>query len=244
MSLNEWIKEKDRKTADRMAAEENYFLLSPTRTGLTHVLFPLIEKHIHGLCLDAGAGRGAYHARLAQNAEEVIRMDLHRREGLEACGSVLDLPWRDNTFESIFCSQVLEHVPEPGRALAEFFRCLKPGGVLVLSAPHLAYLHNEPHDYFRFTRHGLAVLLSQAGFTKCEIIPAGGLVSFVGHIPSVVVKAIFADLPLLGPMVMAGNRGYSRLVAWIDRRLDRKKLFALNYGVVAHKPGGGTTTGD
>ena len=63
---------------------------------------------------------------------------------------------------------------EPACALARSARTLAPGGVLLVVAPHEWEVHQAPHDYFRYTRYGLAYLLEQAGFEVREMRAAGG----------------------------------------------------------------------
>ncbi|MFH1739053.1 MAG: class I SAM-dependent methyltransferase [bacterium] len=235
-SLYDRIQNRDRAIAQEKSGGEDYFHLSPTRASLIRVVRPLLAKHVHGRVLDAGAGSKAYAPLLLPLASEYISLDISSdRATPSAVGSLLALPFAQNSFDTVFCSQVLEHVPEPAIALSELERVLAPGGVLLLTAPHLAYLHNEPHDFFRFTRHGLAHLCSQAGFHVEEIVPAGGLLSFVGHIPSVAGKAFLRPIPIVYDVFLALNTVWSRTVAWLDERIERRKLFALNYVVVARK---------
>ena len=236
MNFYDWLKQRDRDAADRLAGEESYFSLSPTRWSLYYALRPRLRQYLHGRCLDAGAGRMAFACQVDKHVEEYIPLDVQRRPGLKTMGSVLDLPFRDESLDSILCLQVLEHVPDPGQALREFFRCLKPGGTLLVSVPHLAYLHNEPHDYFRYTRHGLDELLRRAGFAVEEIQPAGGLLSFLGHIPSMLAKALFFGVPGINRLAIRINSGYAKLVCWIDERVEKRKLYALNYIAAARKP--------
>ncbi len=59
----------------------------------------------------------------------------------------------------VLCTEVLEHLPEPQRAVDEMFRVLKPGGTLLLTTRFLFPIHDAPHDYFRFTKYGLRHLL-------------------------------------------------------------------------------------
>lgn len=86
-------------------------------------------------------------------------------------GSILNLPLKSNTFDTILSTQVLEHVPEPKVMLKEAYRTLKGGGYLILTAPMHWGLHEEPHDYYRYTKHGLKYLAETVGF-KVEYIKA------------------------------------------------------------------------
>jgi ubiquinone/menaquinone biosynthesis C-methylase UbiE len=89
-------------------------------------------------------------------------------------GNALALPFRSHSFDTALCFQVLEHVEEPSLLLDEALRILKPGGGLILTAPHIWNEHEMPHDYFRFTRYGLRHLLEKAGFQVIEIRPMAG----------------------------------------------------------------------
>lgn len=236
MSMYDRIKQRDKEIARRHAGRPRYFSLSPTRVSLTRVLLPMAQSHLSGRCLDAGAGMSAYAPSLKKWVDDYVAMDVQPDPRLDAVGSVMQMPWRGESFDCVFCSQVLEHVPDPEAALREFHRCLKPGGRVTISVPHLAYLHNEPNDYFRYTRHGLRVMLERAGFVDIDIKPAGGLLSFLGHIPSVLLKALFQPIPVINHIVFSLNSVYSHLVAWIDARVETRKIFALNYVAVARKP--------
>jgi len=89
----------------------------------------------------------------------------------------------DAQYDTIFCTQVLQHLPEPERAIREMARVLKPGGKVIVSVPHLVWLHNEPHDYWRLTNHGLRHLLEKAGLRPLSIEPVGGIVCFLAYAP-------------------------------------------------------------
>lgn len=79
------------------------------------------------------------------------------------------LPFRDASLDGIILKDVLEHVDGPGAALAECGRTLRDGGKLVLWMPFMYPVHDAPHDYQRFTRHGLEALLAGSGF---EVVQA------------------------------------------------------------------------
>ena len=84
------------------------------------------------------------------------------------------LPFRDGAFDAAVHIVTIEHLSEPARALAEIARTLRPGGRLLIAAPHQWEVHQAPHDYFRYTRHGLEYLLRKCGYDAIEIRPAGG----------------------------------------------------------------------
>lgn len=130
------------------------------------------------LVLDAGAGEGR-HARCFPRAR-YLAVDLavgdpswnYRR--LDAVADLAALPFRDGAFAACINIVTLEHVREPHAVVRELARALKTGGRLLLIAPHEWETHQAPHDYFRYTRHGMDYLLEQAGFGKVEIRPVGG----------------------------------------------------------------------
>jgi len=137
------------------------------------------------------------------------------------------LPLAGGCADIVLCTQVLEHVRRPADLLAECARLLRPGGQLVLSAPFWWPLHEEPHDYLRFTRHGLAALLDDAGLQVRAIVPdCGGM--------TVAVVALIEALPRWAlPLVLLLNLLAPALQALSD---DRRST--LNWVVRAVRPGG------
>lgn len=89
-------------------------------------------------------------------------------------GNASQLPFVESSFDSLLLLDVLEHVAEPESALREALRVLRPGGCILLTIPFAYPLHDQPHDYQRFTEHGLAYRLNQQGFTRVTIEEAGG----------------------------------------------------------------------
>jgi len=91
------------------------------------------------------------------------------------------LPIADESFDVVLCTQVLEHVPEPVRVLAEAHRILRTGGMAVLTVPFLAAEHEEPHDYLRFTSYGITELMKRCGFEAVSVKKQFGFWSAIGE---------------------------------------------------------------
>lgn len=97
--------------------------------------------------LDAGGGSGLLSERLKEMGSRVVVCDLNldllaavqANKDLPALAAadLSRLPFRRGSFAGIVCSEVLEHLPDDTPALAELYRVLKPGGVLLFTAPHL-----------------------------------------------------------------------------------------------------------
>jgi ubiquinone/menaquinone biosynthesis C-methylase UbiE len=80
------------------------------------------------------AGRG-FGLDLAESLLAKASRRLGRREALIQ-GDAEQLPFRTGAWERVYCSEVLEHVPSPGRALAEIRRVVGPRGIAVVSVPN------------------------------------------------------------------------------------------------------------
>lgn len=105
----------------------------------------LTEDITNKKLLDAGCGTGWFSKYACDRNALVTSMDLG--EGLlgrvatkcnseRVVGSILEIPFAENTFDIVVSSEVIEHTPDPKRAISELFRVLKPGGTLVLSVPN------------------------------------------------------------------------------------------------------------
>lgn len=141
--------------------------------------------------LDAGAGelqnkRHCQHLKyVSQDAsfydgtlwggpEEGLQRKVWITSAVDIVSDVTRIPVPDSSFDAILCSEVLEHVPEPTRALDEFARLLRPGGKLILTAPFASVVHMAPHYFCTgFSRYWYEHHLGERGFRIEELSPNG-----------------------------------------------------------------------
>jgi hypothetical protein len=102
--------------------------------------------------------------------------------------------------------------------------------------PHLSRLHEEPHDYFRYTKYGLHTLLEKSGFDVLEMHAQGSLFSFLGHQFSTIFVCLFWHVPILKHVIFFMNKWLCVLpCSALDDVIDKKRLFALGYTCIARK---------
>lgn len=226
-ALDEWLAEHGQSAAVSLQVHEVHRRVAAA-----------IERHARGRCLDAGSGRGPFVPQLRKTCAEVVRLDRESRGAApDIVGDVQDLSaLADGSFDTVLCTQVLEHLPHPRRALSELARVMRPGGHLILSAPHLSMIHEAPHDFFRFTRFALAGLAREVGFTVVELSEAGGLLAFLAHAPSLAALLSLRRLGLpLSRILPWHRRLWVDLLRGLDERLGMPKRFPCNLVMVARK---------
>lgn len=201
----------------------------------------------NGIVLDAGAGECRY--KVYFSGKLYIGLDFFKGDSnwdysnLDVGGDITNLPFKTNTIDMILNNHVLEHIGEPGNAIKEFYRVLKPGGHLILTAPQGWYEHQIPHDYFRFTSYGLKRLFNEAGF-KIEIVePMGGYFKYLAHrliyLPKVlfwqrgrVARIFLLPIEILFVLLFVGV--FPVILNQIDF-LDRERRCTLSYKCLCTK---------
>jgi SAM-dependent methyltransferase len=144
-----------------------------------------------GRLLDVGCGNKPYEHLFRPHVTEYVGIEHEATFDLTSSGSqgqrpdlTYDgqrLPFPDRTFDTVLNVQVLEHTPRPQQLITEMARVLSTDGLLILVAPFQFRLHEEPHDYFRYSSHGLRYMCEEAGLEVIEIRQQGSLWSVIGH---------------------------------------------------------------
>lgn len=136
-----------------------------------------------GAVLDVGCGaqpyRELFSGATSYRGIDALEAKVHfGYENSDTCYFAGDTwPVEDASVDFILCTETLEHVPEPRKFLAEAYRCLAPGGTLLLTVPFAARWHFIPYDYWRFTPSCLERLLCAAGFSGPRVYARGNAVT-------------------------------------------------------------------
>lgn len=137
-----------------------------------------------GKLLDIGCGNKPYEALFGPYVESYFGTDIIQSD-LGKVDLVCDasaIPLTDSCFDTVVCTQTIEHVPNPFKVIDEAFRLLKPGGSLILTGPMYWPLHEEPYDFYRYTKHGFRNMLESSGFRSIRIISNGGKWALLGQV--------------------------------------------------------------
>lgn len=223
----------------------DYFQMTAAGKSIDRGFIPLFDQHVRGRVLDAGAGRLAHRPLVAgsPNVDQYVSIDYEvAHPALSAAADLISgLPFREGTFDTVICSQVLEHVPDPKVALAELSRVLANDGMLLLSVPHISFVHGAPHDYYRYTQYGVSYLLREAGLVPVSVAPMGGLLSLLSTPASMgllLASSVGAFHPTLRWIAQQVNRALIGSSRWLEARLDSERIFGLTIVAVARKPKG------
>jgi len=127
-----------------------------------------VARYISGQILDVGCGQKPYKSLF--NSTEYVGMDIeasghnHSKEQIDVYYDGVYFPFDDNRFDSVLCSQVLEHVTTPKITLSEIHRVLKPQGYALFTVPFLSDEHEQPFDFYRYSSFGMKHLLEVHNF--------------------------------------------------------------------------------
>jgi len=208
-----------------------------------------VSNNAHGRLLDVGCGNKPYRDLFA-HVTEYIGMDrafsavdaqrpdaIGRSEHYDVDGQADKMPFPDQWFDSILCTQVIEHLPDPQRFFVEAARVAVPGAVLILTAPLINPVHEAPCDFYRYTNFGLVELCRRTGWQVEQVTPMGGAWLAVGYLllHASAHRAMRASSPVgRRAWQMLGERGYA-LLTRMDLRYPQPEA-PVGFLLVARKP--------
>lgn len=196
------------------------------------------ERYLTGSMIDIGCGTKPYKEMLSPFVTEHVGVDheatFHDKSNIDLFGTAYEIPADNESFDSAICTAVLEHLEEPEQALRECNRVLKSGGVSIYSVPFIWHLHEEPRDFYRYTKYSLKYLFEKTGFEVLQIIPLSGFWVTFGQLFVYNIYRFHRGplryiplIPVLG-LVIQG-------VSYILDRVDKSEQWTWMYMVVARK---------
>lgn len=201
-----------------------------------------LPLYASGRLLDLGCGKvplfGVYRSLVTEAVCVDWANSAHGNKHVDIeCDLTQPLPFAPASFDTVVLSDVLEHVPEPQKLWNEMARVLKPGGHAFVNVPFLYWLHETPHDFYRYTRFALHRLAESSGFRVLLLEPAGGAPEVLLDITA----KILLPLPFVGRGLASmahllgrglGNTGWGR--RWSQGTATQ---FPLAYFLVAQRSG-------
>ncbi len=198
-----------------------------------------VAQHVRGNLIDIGCGTKPYKDMLRHYATEHIGVDsqdtLHDKAEIDRFGTAYNIPAEDEEFSCALCTAVLEHLEEPELALKECWRVLKSGGIAIYSVPFIWHLHEEPRDFYRFSKYGLEYLFTKAGFELIEIKALSGFWITFGQLFVYNIYRFHRGplhyMPIIPVMGLA-----IQCASYILDRLDKTEQWTWMYLIMARKP--------
>jgi SAM-dependent methyltransferase len=216
-------------------SDKNFHPLSfPDEADIAFVTVHLIERSIallapnlKGEMLDVGCGKQPYLPYFNHViSKKACDFDASRGNIDFECPAN-SIPLKNESLDSILCTEVLEHVPDPLAVWKEFYRLLRSGGQVLLTTPLYWPAHELPYDFYRYPEHGLRHLVAESGFELLALVPRGGPWVLWGQVTLHVMQHYF---PFRWQVVL-----WNRLILWIDRRCGGPRLTS-GWTVLARKP--------
>lgn len=195
------------------------------------IKYALDSNYIKGNVCDFGAGTAKYKSMIIKKSANYIATDVFPNENIDIVCDVEKSPLKDGEFDTVICTQVLEHTKHPWLVAQEIYRILKKDGIIIVTAPFLVPYHPDPEDNYRFTPSGMETLFKDAGFKILEA-------DFYGN-QYVVILEMF-HFHFVNPYKKHGkikNRIFSYLdkfFRFLDARSKGKVIFANTF-LIAQK---------
>jgi len=148
--------------------------LSILDAGAGECQFKHFCAHLNYTSQDFGEYHGDGHVGLQTGKWDNSKIDI--------VSDIINIPLPDNSVDAIMCTEVLEHIPDPAKAIVEFNRLIKPGGYLIITSPFASLTHFAPYHFasglsrFYYEHH-----LPKNNFTITELDFNGNFFEFVGQ---------------------------------------------------------------
>jgi SAM-dependent methyltransferase len=180
-----------------------------------------------GRLLDLGCGSRPYARFYRERFSYCVAGDFDiRTSDLDVRLDAQSLPFADNSFDLVLFSEVIEHLGDSRKPLAEVSRVLKPGGIMLITWPFNYMLHELPHDYVRYSEFGMAKLLAEVGL-QIEAIARRGSVLALGFVIFQFLVEIVLEGAVRLPVIGRLFKPIKRALVWLVFGLPYQVYFAF-----------------
>jgi len=191
-----------------------------------------------GLTLDIGCGHAFYREYFPNR----IGFDIQPGPRVDVVGDAHKLPFEDEKFDNILCTEVLEHLHSPHIAISEMRRVLKKRGKLILTTRFIFPLHDIPHDYYRFTKYGLKYLFQDWEILELKeetttLVSIAVLLQRIGYQCEILnFKPLKLLLFILAKLIQPFSFIISKEFGDISKKTQEKNIMTSGYYLVCKKP--------
>jgi len=218
---------------------------------IRNALYKKIKEYaprLQGRMLDFGCGSKPYQS-LFTNVSEYIGLDYdneghsHKNEAIDFFYDGITIPFPNEHFDSVFSSEVFEHIFNLEEIIPELNRVMKKGGNLLITCPFVWPEHEVPVDFARYTTFSLKHLLEKNGFTILALDKSGNFMMAIHQMRMVYFNEHFIPaFPILGKSKFFRNNIppliNPLLNAWFsfkNRMLPKRNDWYLNNIILAEK---------
>lgn len=195
------------------------------------------SSYMKGDILDVGSGKSDRYSRLFK-FKKYVRLDISPDCKPDIVADAQNIPLPDKSFDSIISTQGLEHIPNPSKVILEFYRLLKENGCCLITVPFFNEMHEEPHDYWRFTRYSLEMMFKEAGFKIISIEPRGGFFSVIAQLfTRYFINRFSLFETKFGAVANPFIKLFGLTMVWLDKidKSHSNRKFSIGWVVVAQK---------
>src|SRR5215469_7461324 len=214
----------------------NYLVLSNRRIHMQK-FFAKVETV--GKVLDVGAQYCPYYPLFKDKCQSYTSLDIVDTPIVDIVSNAEAMDVEDNSFDLVLCTQVLEHVQNPSRVVDECHRVLKPGGILIATAPSIYPEHGYPADNWRFMPDGFRYLLR--AFSQVEVLGELDFAESLANVNCFYGQVLTGRMGRLGKVINpAWNLATNvcgTMLSWALRPLTRNNFssFSMNLWAEARK---------
>ena len=217
---------------------EQYAKIGPQyyKDEASPLLLAYLGKNEYKTFLDCGCGDVPYYDVYRDQVLDTVCVDwestLHKNNFVDKYINLnRPIPFENNSFDTILATDVLEHLFEPRQFIKECSRILRPGGKLLVMVPFYYWVHEAPHDYFRYSEYSLRGFCDENRLIVVHLDPYGGYLDIMLDL----INKRYIKKEWSVKMFMKIASRFHRTAYYKKVLAESKRTFPLGYCLVAMK---------